>query len=140
MSKQSSTNLPMIGTWKLNLAKSTYSPGPAPKSIIAKFEPWEDGVKATQDVIDPQGNKLHIEFTAKFDGKDYPLKGHPLADAISVKQAGERQFDIVWKKNGKVTLTGKSVISADGKTTTLTQTGTDAQGRTINNMIITEKL
>ena len=61
MSKQTSSNDPMVGTWKLNLSKSTYSPGPAPKSAINKFEPREDGMKATIDMVDGQGKKIHSD-------------------------------------------------------------------------------
>ena len=75
MSKQPSLNDPMIGTWKLNLSKSTHSPGPAPKSAVNKFEPWEDGMKATIDLVDGQGNKIHAETAAKFDGKDHRRLG-----------------------------------------------------------------
>jgi hypothetical protein len=139
MSKQQSTNDPMLGTWRVNLSKSTYSPAPAPKSASAKFEAWEDGMKATIDVVDAQGNNIHAESAAKFDGKDYPLKGSPIADAISLKRASERQTDIVWKNGGTVTMTGKSVVSADGKTMTVTQTGKDPQGRAVNNVVVYDK-
>ena len=139
MSKQTSTIDPMVGIWKVNLSKSTYSPGPAPKSAINKFEPWEDGMKGTIDIVDAQGNKIHSEASVKFDGKDYPLKGSPIADAVSVRRLTERETEIVWKKAGKVTMTGKSVISADGRTTTVTQSGTDPQGRTVNNVIVYDK-
>jgi hypothetical protein len=90
MSKQTPVNDPMVGTWKLNLSKSTYSPVPAPKSAINKFEPWEDGMKATIDVVDGQGNKIHSETTVKFDGKDYPLKGSPIAHKGTTGSAAER--------------------------------------------------
>ena len=139
MSQQTPANDPMVGTWKLNLSKSTYNPGPAPKSAINKFDPWEDGIKATMEMVDGQGNIIHSEATVKFDGKDYPIKGSPIADAVSVKRANEREADIVWKKGGKVTMTGKSVITADGQTTTLTQTGTGPQGRTVNNTAVYDK-
>jgi hypothetical protein len=139
MANQTPASDPMIGTWKLNLSKSTYTPGPAPQSAINKFEPWEDGMKATIDVVDGQGGKMHVEVTAKFDGKDYPIKGLPIADTISLKQVNAKQNDIVWKKGGKVVMTGKTVISADGKIVTLTQTGTDPQGRAINNVAVYDK-
>jgi len=139
MSKQASSNDPMVGTWKVNLSKSTYSPGPAPKSAINKFEPWEDGMKATIDIVDGQGNKIHSEAAVKFDGRDYPITGSPIADAVSVKRINERQTDIVWKRGGKAVMTGKSVISADGRTTNVTQTGTDPQGRSVNNVIVYDK-
>ena len=86
-----------------------------------------------------QGNKIDVEVAAKFDGKDYAVKGSPLADAVSLKRIGERQSDIVWKKDGKVMMTGNSVISADGRTTTITQTGKDPQGRTVSNDIVQDK-
>jgi len=134
MSKQTPADDPMIGTWKVNLAKSTYTPGPPPKSATNKFEPWEDGVRATIDLVDAEGNKIHAEVAAKFDGKDYPIKGSPIADAVLLKRINERQIDVVWKKAGKVTVTGKSVISSDGRTTTVSQTGNDPQGRAVNNV------
>jgi len=139
MAKQTPANDPMFGIWKLNVSKSTYTPGPAPKSAISKFEPWEDGIKATIDVVAGQGNKIHLEVAAKFDGKDYPIKGSPMADAISLKRVNDRQVDVVEKKDGKIVMTGKSVISADGKTSTVMQTGKDPQGRPINNVVIYDK-
>jgi len=139
MAKQTPANDPMFGIWKLNVSKSTYTPGPAPKSAISKFEPWEDGIKATIDVVAGQGNKNHLEVAAKFDGKDYPIKGSPMADAISLKRVNDRQVDVVEKKDGKIVMTGKSVISADGKTSTVMQTGKDPQGRPINNVVIYDK-
>ena len=137
--KQPHASDPIVGTWKMNPSKSTYSPGPAPKSATSKFEPWNDGMKATIDMVDAQGNKIHIEFAAKFDGKDCPIKGSPMFDALSLKRVNEKQTDIVWKKAGNILMTGNSVISADGKTTTLTQTGKDPQGRAVNNVIIYDK-
>ena len=139
MSKQTSANDPMIGTWKLNASKSTYTPGPVPKSATNKFEPWEDGMKATIDLEDGQGNKMHAEVAARFDGKDYPIKGSPVADAVALKRVNDRHMEITWKKDGKVAMTGKSVISADGKTTTVTQTGKDPEGRAVNNTAIYDK-
>ena len=129
MAKPTSANDPMIGTWKLNVSKSNFTPGPAPKSAISKFEPWEDGIKATIDLVDGQGNRVHLEVAARFDGKDYPIKGSPIADAISLKRVNERQTDVIEKKDGKVVMTAQSVISADGMTETVTQTGKDAKGR-----------
>jgi hypothetical protein len=139
MSKQTPASDPLVGTWRLNVSKSTYAPGPAPKSAINKFEPWEDGIKATIDLVDGNGNKIHTEVAARFDGKDYPINGSPIADALSLKRVDDRQTHVVWKKGGNVVMTGKTMISADGKTTTLTQVGKDPQGREINNVAIYDK-
>ena len=96
-------------------------------------------MKATIDQVDGQGNKIHAEVNARFDGKDYSIKGSPLADAVALKRVNDRHMEITWKKDGKVVMTGKSVISADGKTTTVTQTGKDPEGRAVNNTAIYDK-
>jgi len=82
--------------------------------------------------------KDNPETAYKFDGKDYPLKGSPLADTISAKRINERTGESVWKKDGKVILTTRTVISADGKTLNLTRTGKDAQGRTVDDVMVYE--
>jgi hypothetical protein len=128
-----------VGTWKLNLAKSKYSPGPAPKSQTLKLEAAEDGVKYTADGIGADGKPTHAEFMAKYDGKDYPFKGNPDADTISYKRIDANNVEAVTKKNGKTTITGKVVVSKDGKTRTLTLTGKNAQGQDVNNTVVYDK-
>ncbi|PYS04762.1 MAG: hypothetical protein DMG15_13635 [Acidobacteria bacterium] len=58
----------------MNVFKSTYTPGPVPKSAINKFEQWEDGIKATIDLVDGQGNKIHAEVAARFDARIIPAR------------------------------------------------------------------
>jgi hypothetical protein len=130
---------PSVGAWKLNVAKSKYDPGPAPKSQVLRFEAWDGGLKLTADGVDAAGNATHSEYAAKFDGKDYPWKGNVNADSISLKRIDERTIESQWKKGGKPTITSRAVISADGKTRTSTQTGVDAQGRKVNNIVVHEK-
>lgn len=129
-----------IGTWKLNSAKSKYSPGPAPKSQTLKIEAWgEDGVKYTADGVGADSKPTHSEFQAKYDGKDNAFKGNPDADTIAYKRIDANTIEATTKMKGKVTLKVKVVVSADGKTRTLTQTGTDAKGGTVNNLIVYDK-
>ena len=130
---------PAIGTWKLNFASSSFRLFPAPKSSVMKVEAWEDGLKVTADTVDAQGNKVHPEAAYKFDGKDYPIKGSPLADAISAKRINERSGESIWKKNGKVILTTKTKISTDGKTLNLTRTVKNTQGQTVDDVLAYDK-
>lgn len=130
----------MLGTWKLNVAKSTFSPGPAPRSNTIKIERWENGQIAISDGIDAQGKPTHTEQPTKFDGKDYPRKGAPAANTTrSYKAIDHRTYESVEKIDGKVTITTRMVISPDGKTRTLTAKGTDAQGRMVNDVTVYEK-
>ena len=124
----------MAGTWKLDTAKSKYSPGPTPKSQVAVLEAVDGGLKVVSDRVEADGQKTHFEWTAKFDGKDYQVKGDPGRDAVSVKKVDDYTLDITNKKAGKTTTMIHAVYSKDGKSRTETVTGTDAQGRKIENV------
>jgi len=129
-----------IGMWKLNLAKSKFSPGPAPKSQTLKIEAWgADGVKYTADGVDAEGKPSHWEFQAKYDGKFVPFKGNPDADMLSYKRIDANTVESMTQLKGKPAQTTKVVVSADGKTRTLTQTGKNAKGETVNNVVVYDK-
>jgi hypothetical protein len=119
---------PHMGTWKLNEAKSKLAPG-MPKNDTVVYEAAGDNVKVTVDGTDKDGKPAHNEWTGKFDGKDYPVTGDPTSDMRSYKKAGARTLELTSKKDGKVTGTGRIVVAADGKTRTVTLSGTDAQGK-----------
>ena len=120
--------------------ESTYSPGPAPKSQTLKIEAWgEDGLTYAADGTGADGKPTHSEFQAKFDGKDYEFKGNPDADTLSYKRIDANTLDATLKRKGEPALTAHVVVSTDGKTRTVTQTGKDAQGRSINVVSVYEK-
>ena len=124
----------MAGTWKLDTAKSKYTPGPTPKSQVAMIETVDGGMKVVSDRVEADGKTTHFEWTAKFDSKDYPVKGDPSRDAVSVKKVDDYTLDISNKKAGNVTTTIHAVYAKDGKSRTETVTGTDAQGKKIENV------
>jgi len=131
---------PRIGMWKLNVAKSKYSPGPAPQSLTVKVEPAGQGEKTITDFVNADGTRTTTQYTANFDGKDYPLTGSQLgADTVSLKRIDARTTERIDKKGGKVVQTLTRVVSQDGKTMTVTTKGTNAQGQAVNNVTVFEK-
>jgi hypothetical protein len=128
------------GVWKVDMSKSKYSPGPAPKSNMKKYEPWQDGFKATQDMVTARGEKVHLEVVAKVDGKDYPGKGSPDADTFAFKRIDSRSYEVTQKKDGKVTIVSKMVVAPDGKSRSIVQTGKTAKGEPVNNTIYWDKV
>lgn len=132
-----SQNLNM-GTWKLNEAKSKFAPG-ASKNHTVVYESAGDQIKVTVDGTDGAGNALHNEWTGKFDGKEYPLVGDPTADSRSYRRIGARTLMLTGKKDGKVTVSGRIVVSANGKSRTVTTTATDAKGKRIRNIAVYDK-
>ena len=131
---------PLTGTWKLNLAKSKYSPGLPPKSSTTTYAPYgKDGFKYTSDQVDAHGKSLHVTFVAEYDGKDYPITGDPTRDTIFAKRIDRYTHQTTNKKDGKVTTTSRRVISKDGKTLTITTTGKNAQGQDVHNVQVFER-
>ena len=129
---------PNLGTWKLNEAKSKLAPG-LPKNTTVTYEAVGDNIKATVDGVDGQGKPTHNEWTGKFDGKDYPVTGDPSSDMRAYKKVNDHTLDLTVKKDGKVTIKGKIVTSADGKTRTLTASGKDAAGKEIKATSVYDK-
>jgi len=127
-----------MGTWKLNEAKSKFAPG-ASKNHTVVYETAGDQIKVTVDGTDGAGNALHNEWTGKFDGKEYPLVGDPTADSRSYRRIGARTLMLTGKKDGKVTVSGRIVVSANGKSRTVTTTATDAKGKRIRNIAVYDK-
>lgn len=128
-----------VGTWKLNTGKSKFSPGPAPQSATITYAESGNGVKRTGESVNADGTKTAFEYTAQYDGKDYPITGMPSADMIALKQVNDRTVEATLKKGGKVVTHGRRVVSADGKTLTLTITGTDEQGKKVKNVEVFDK-
>ena len=129
---------PHMGTWKLNEAKSKFSPG-ATKNNTVVYEPAGDSVKVTVDGVDGAGNAIHSEWTGKFDGKFYAVTGDPASDMRSYRKINNHTLALTGKKGRKVNLTGRIIVSANGKTRTVTTTGTDAKGKRRTNRAVYDK-
>ena len=127
------------GTWKLNPAKSSYSPGPAPKSNTVTINSDADNIKLSSDGIDATGNPTHVEYTAKYDGKDYPITGMPNVDTVALERPDANTIRSTMKKGDLVVMTVTSVISKDGKTRTSTFKGKNAAGVDVNNVVVYDK-
>jgi hypothetical protein len=127
-----------IGTWKLNEAKSKIAAGSL-KNTTVVYEAAGDSVKVTTDGTDGDGKPSHSEWTGKFDGKDYPVTGDPSTDTRSYKTVNDHTLAFTNKKGDKVTISGRGVVSADGKTRTVTITGTDSKGKKYTSTAVYDK-
>ena len=128
-----------IGTWKLNAAKSKYTPGPPPKSATITYEQTADGIKRTGESVDAEGKTTSFEYTAKYDGKDYPVTGSDLYDTITLKRINDRTAEATLKKSGKIVSHARRSISKDGKVMTLTISGTNPKGKKMHNVAVYDK-
>ncbi len=133
---------PLVGTWKLNLAKSKYTPGPPARSQTITYAAVPNGLKTTVEGVDGNGKSMSYGYTAYFDGKDYPEPGvgQPNGmDTISIKRVDVNTTEYTGKKAGKVVQTARRVVSNGGKTLTITTTGTDEKGQKTQTVTVYDK-
>ena len=131
-----------IGTWKLNVAKSKYSPGPPTKSQMRTVEAQGAGVKVSVEGVAADGSRVAYSYTTNYDGKDSPYTGVGTpsgADTVAITRIDANTVTYTGNKAGKVVQTGKAVVSKDGKVMTFTTKGTNAQGQPTNNVTVYEK-
>src|SRR5438046_10431162 len=123
------------GTWKLNEAKSKIAPN-APKNNTVVYEAAGDNVKITVDGIGSDSKPTHDEWTGKFEGKDYPVTGNPNSDMRSYTKIDEHTREFNVKKGDKITTSGRVVVSADGKSRTVTTSRTDSQRKWVKSTAV----
>ncbi|HYN10622.1 MAG TPA: hypothetical protein VES67_24775 [Vicinamibacterales bacterium] len=128
---------PLIGDWKLNVEKSKAT---GFQSGATKIEATGDSVKFTVDLAGTDGTKHHWSFTAKYDGKDYPVTGNtPYGNVVALTRVDARTIRVTTKQDGKVTVNQTIAVSADGKTRTTTTKGTNVKGQAVDSVSFYEK-
>jgi hypothetical protein len=127
-----------VGAWKVNAAKSQWGSSPM-RTQMLKFEATPAGIKLTAEGTDAQGKPLHTGYTSKFDGKDVPWDGNPMADTACPKKVDDSTYENTWKKGGKAVATAKVAVSKDGKTLTVTTDGMDAQGTKVHTVAVYDR-
>ena len=129
---------PQMGTWKLDEAKST-TPAGLVKNTTVVYAASGANIKVTTDGIGGDGKPSHTIWIGKLDGKEYPITGDPTLDSRSYKLIDDHTLELTNKKGGKVTSTGRIVVSADGKTRTLHLSATDPSGKKLSGVSIYNK-
>jgi hypothetical protein len=132
---------PLVGTWKLNVTKSKYDPGPTPTSLTRTVEAQGEGVKYTFAGVAADGKPIAYGFSVLFDGKDNPISGSipSGADTISAKRTDANHYVATLKKAGKVIGTSKVTVSKDGTVTTVDSTGSSASGAKEHDLQVYDK-
>ena len=130
-----------LGTWKLNVAKSKFNPGPGYKSETRTYTPTADGYKFEGERVNPDGSTQKYGFTVKYDNKDYPVTGKDPggADTIAVKLVDASNIESTSKKDRDVPYTSKVVVSQDGKVMTITTKGKNPDGEPFDNVQVYDR-
>jgi opacity protein-like surface antigen len=130
---------PVVGTWKLNVAQSKFSPGPAPKSQTRSYVATADGIAMTYTGVAADGSAVNGKSTFRYDGKDYPISGSADFDTLSLKRIDATTIESTQKKAGKATGMTVRTVAGDGKILTLKSKGTDAKGKAYDNVMVFDR-
>ena len=133
---------PFVGTWKLNLAKSKFDLGPAPKSQTRTVVAQGDGATYSFDGVAADGKAFSYSFTVKYDGKDYPVAGTGMpaeADTIAIKLVGTNKAEATEKKGGKEVGKAEAEVSKDGKVSTVKIKGKTLDGKEFHSEAVYDK-
>src|SRR6185369_16152042 len=130
-----------LGSWSLNIARSTYDPGPPPyKRATYTIEPWgADGMKVIYDMVHPRGGTTHLEWQCRIDGKDYPLQGIDAFVTYAYNQVSPGVYETIVKMGGRVAAKSTVALSADGQTMTTTTKGVDSSGKAVTTLTVYER-
>jgi len=129
----------VVGTWKLNVAKSTFSPGPAPKSQTRVYAESAQGMTVTIKTMAADGKETTTTTSIKDDGKPYAVSGNPDIDMVSVTRVDALSARITQTKAGATVGTAVRTVSKDGKTLTLAQKGTRANGAKFDDVAVYDR-
>jgi hypothetical protein len=139
--QQSSSQTDLIaGNWELNLSKSKFIPADAaPRNQSRLYQVQGQQESGRHTGLDAQGNPTLLEFTASYDGKDYPYKGSPDYETVSLKRVDANTTTFTQSRGGKIVLTGTRVVSPDGRTLTITAKGTNAKGQQVETVTVYDR-
>jgi hypothetical protein len=129
-----------LGTWKLRGAIPNVVGADSPTSVILKYEAAGTGVKATLEMVGVNGVLAHLEFRGDYDGKDNPVTGNgQVGVVVALSRLDANTVRLIHKRDGEVIVTQTEVVSSDGKTMTVTTTGTTPWGAPLNGVALWEK-
>jgi hypothetical protein len=130
---------PLVGTWKLNVARSTFNPGPAWRSLTLNYEATAQGMRNSVEGIDGNGNPIRGTFIIIEDGRPHAVTGIPDFDASTFKRIDAYTVDLSRMKAGRVVGTGTRFLSREGRTLTFVEKGVTASGQQFNNVAVYDR-
>ncbi|HZO57169.1 MAG TPA: hypothetical protein VFB63_30950 [Bryobacteraceae bacterium] len=130
---------PVLGTWRLNLKKSIFSPGPAPKSQTRIYEEHGGGVRVTIKTVDAEGQTTSVQHPLNYDGRAYAVVGSSQTDAIILEKIDDYTSEAILKHATTVIGKNRRVVSRDGKTLTITYEGTSNLSQPVKNVVVYDR-
>lgn len=130
---------PVVGSWKLNLAKSTFGGGPALKSQIRTYSQSARGITLKMKTVSADGKETTTQATYQLNGNDFPSMGNPDFDSLSGMQIDTNTAEFTLKRAGKPIGKIRRTVSNDGQTLTINFLMANANGVQISELTVFDK-
>jgi hypothetical protein len=130
---------PVLGTWKLNVKKSKFIPGPGWQSQIRIYQSTPAGVSVTWTGVGASGEKMQVSYTYNYDGRDYPMAGSGSHDTLNAVRIDALTVKSEEKRNGKTVGIAMRSVSPDGKVLTITDEGTNRKGQKFSQVLVFDR-
>ncbi len=118
---------PVLGTWKLDVSKSKFSPGGELKAATRKYSESDGLYTLDQKLTRADGKEIANKVQYR-DGKEQKNDSSAFVGSTVGKKIDANTWDFELKKEGKVVGQVHRVVSKDGKTLTVHNTGTQLSG------------
>jgi hypothetical protein len=130
---------PVLGTWKLNAEKSTFTPGPGWRSQIRVYQAVPSGVSVAWTGVDAGGEKMQVNYTCRYDGRDYPMQGSASYDTLNAVRIDPLTVRSEEKRDGKIVGIAVRTVSPDGNTLTITDRGLNRKGQEFSQVLVFDR-
>ena len=131
---------PLVGTWALNVKRSKiHPPSLPPQSMTVTYEQTTGGLRSISTVVLRDGSASRSEYTAAYDGKDYPITGVPHVDSVSMRQIDPLTTECISKRAGQQVQSYMRQVYADGRVMLVTQKGNDTVGAAIDTLVFEKR-
>jgi len=130
---------PILGTWQLDVARSTFTPGPGWRSQVRVYQATPQGVSVTWTGVDAKGETMRVSYTYAYDGRDYPMLGSASYDTLNAVRIDQRTVRSEEKRDGKIVGIAVRTVSPDGKILTITDEGTTRKGQSFSQLLVFDR-
>ena len=130
---------PVVGTWQLNVPKSTFSAGSAPKSQTRTYTQSGSSITLVMKTVGADGKEATVQTTYQLDGKEYPVTGASDYDSLTAKQVNPRTASFTLKRAGKAVGTTTRTVSKDGNHLTSKSSATSAKGEKSESVMVFDR-
>jgi hypothetical protein len=123
---------PFVGKWTLDVQRSKFPAGACPTSMVIEMEAAEHGIRYHSETTYPNSSTTQSNYRAQYNGQQAVVMGaRGMLLPVSLKKIDSHTVVASYTRLMQLVATSRRVVSADGKTMTITTVSKDPSGKRI---------